>query len=204
MQKKTPKRLSYLERETKILDAAITLFSKMGFEGTTTKAIAAEAKINEALLFRHFQNKEELYTALLKRKLSDFETQIIPALEKVRNKNLPEVLYEISRMMIQRNRKDPAFFRMMLFSSLENHRLSRLFYKQRLPLIEFLESIFAERVRINEIKPFAPTILARAFFGMIHHYILVNDIFKAKRYYPGTSNEIIKNYIAIFTKGIMP
>src|SRR3989338_9698601 len=45
----------------KILSAAKKLFAAHGFSGTTTLAIAKAAKVNEALLFHHFQNKINLW-----------------------------------------------------------------------------------------------------------------------------------------------
>ena len=52
-------------RRQKILDAAEKLFSQKGFNGTTTKELAANAGVHEAVLFRHFKNKRELYRTTL-------------------------------------------------------------------------------------------------------------------------------------------
>jgi TetR/AcrR family transcriptional regulator len=40
------------------------LFSQRGFRGTTTKEIAVAAGVSEAMVFRHFANKEVLYSAI--------------------------------------------------------------------------------------------------------------------------------------------
>jgi TetR/AcrR family transcriptional regulator, transcriptional repressor of aconitase len=58
-----------LEREVRrkaIVDAAMPLFARNGFGGTTTKQIAAAAGVSEALLFKHFPTKSELYQAMLR------------------------------------------------------------------------------------------------------------------------------------------
>lgn len=202
MKLKTSKRLSFEERGARILDAALGLFSKKGFEGTTTKAIAAKAGVNESLLFRHFPTKEKMYTALLKQKLSQYEAEIFPALEKTLELPLDAALFQIATIIIQKNRENPAFFRMMLFSSLENHRLSRLFFKQRLPLLVFLEKFFQKNIRQRGINLPHPGVIARAFFSMIHHYILITQLFQAPEYYPVPETELLKNYVAIFIGGI--
>lgn len=44
----------------RIIDAANSLFQQIGYARTTTRAIAAEAGINEVTLFRHFGNKKNL------------------------------------------------------------------------------------------------------------------------------------------------
>jgi TetR/AcrR family transcriptional regulator len=50
-----------------ILDAAEQLFAAQGFPGTTVKQIAARAKVNPALLYYYFADKEGLYGAVLER-----------------------------------------------------------------------------------------------------------------------------------------
>src|SRR3954471_23709784 len=53
------------DRRSQLLEIALNLFSKKGFNGTTTKEIAAQAGVTEAIIFRHFPNKAALYQAVL-------------------------------------------------------------------------------------------------------------------------------------------
>ena len=50
-----------LNTEDKILNASIVLFSQKGFTAVTTKEIAKEAGVSEMTLFRHFENKHNLF-----------------------------------------------------------------------------------------------------------------------------------------------
>lgn len=52
------------ERRDRILDAALRVFAERGFHGATTRELAKAAGVSEALMFRHFPTKEDLYTAL--------------------------------------------------------------------------------------------------------------------------------------------
>jgi len=54
------------ERETggHILAAAAELFAERGYKGTTTRAIAERAGVNEVTIFRRFQNKQGVLRAL--------------------------------------------------------------------------------------------------------------------------------------------
>jgi AcrR family transcriptional regulator len=49
-----------MDVKDKILRAAATVFSEVGFRGATTRRIAQEAGVNEITLFRHFGSKERL------------------------------------------------------------------------------------------------------------------------------------------------
>src|SRR5215469_7813336 len=58
-------RLDSDERRKAIVAAAVPLFARRGFAGTTTKEIAEAAGVSEALLFRHFPTKAALYEEIL-------------------------------------------------------------------------------------------------------------------------------------------
>src|SRR5436305_283915 len=57
-------KLSSEERKAAIVKAVRRLFAEKGFHGTTTRALAEAAGVSEALLFKHFPNKEALYSAM--------------------------------------------------------------------------------------------------------------------------------------------
>ena len=59
-------RLDGDERRKAIVTAAVPLFARKGFAGTTTKELAEAAGISEALLFRHFPSKKHLYDEILR------------------------------------------------------------------------------------------------------------------------------------------
>ncbi len=59
-------RLDSDERRKMIVAAAVPLFARKGFAGTTTKELAEAAGISEALLFRHFPSKKHLYAEILR------------------------------------------------------------------------------------------------------------------------------------------
>ncbi|HZG32693.1 MAG TPA: helix-turn-helix domain-containing protein, partial [Sphingopyxis sp.] len=61
--KKATSRFSSAERRASILAAAKEVFIRSGYAGARTKDIAIEAQINEALIYRHFASKEELFDA---------------------------------------------------------------------------------------------------------------------------------------------
>ena len=53
------------DRRKQILQTAVHLFSTHGFSGTTTRKIAEAAGVSEAMVFKHFSTKEDLYGAIL-------------------------------------------------------------------------------------------------------------------------------------------
>ena len=50
--------------KTAILEAAVEEFANLGFDGATTRGIAARADVNPALIAHHFGNKDALWKAV--------------------------------------------------------------------------------------------------------------------------------------------
>ena len=64
-----------------LLDAAERRFARQGFAATTIKDIAEAAQLNSALLYYYFANKEDLYHAVLRRRIASLAADVAPALQ---------------------------------------------------------------------------------------------------------------------------
>ena len=60
---KKKERMSKEDRKAQIIESAMSLFVKNGYNATTTSSIAEEAEISEVTLFRYFSSKKELFKA---------------------------------------------------------------------------------------------------------------------------------------------
>lgn len=61
---RSTQKMSSEDRRAAIIKAVRQVFAERGFFGTTTRALAEAAGVSEALLFKHFPNKEALYSAM--------------------------------------------------------------------------------------------------------------------------------------------
>src|SRR3954466_4613299 len=113
-------RLSSSDRKKQILEVATSLFARHGFDGVTTRRIADEAGITEAMVFRHFATKDDLYWEVLSAKSATDEVK--QRLEQRLQSDVEplEIFTAIARYVLNRNLKDPAKSRLLLFSALEN------------------------------------------------------------------------------------
>lgn len=66
----------------RILDAAECLFMEHGFEATSLRLVTARAKVNLAAVNYHFGGKDELFRAMLARRLDPLNEQRIALLEQ--------------------------------------------------------------------------------------------------------------------------
>lgn len=71
------------DTKTRILDAGERLFVEHGFEATSLRSLTAAAGVNLAAVHYHFGSKEELFQAVLTRRLDPMNQERIALLEKV-------------------------------------------------------------------------------------------------------------------------
>jgi AcrR family transcriptional regulator len=69
------------ESRAAILKAAVGEFAEHGIAGARTDAIAREARVNKALLYYYFKDKDALYEAVLDHVFSGLRARVMPVLE---------------------------------------------------------------------------------------------------------------------------
>lgn len=80
------------ETKTRILDAAESLFMEHGFEATSLRAITAGADVNLAAVHYHFGSKEELFQAVLARRLDPMNRARLELLTRLEADAAPAAL----------------------------------------------------------------------------------------------------------------
>ncbi|HEX3036566.1 MAG TPA: TetR/AcrR family transcriptional regulator [Thermodesulfobacteriota bacterium] len=187
----------------KILEAAIKLFAENGFNGTTTKQIAEEAGVNEALIFRYFSTKRELYGAIIERKIEE-EPGIEMPIEAHRETRDDGLIFRsVGMKMFECVENDQTFVRLLYFSALEGHELSDMFFDTYVEYVRMMLSDYIEQ-RISEgaFKNINPLLAARAFIGMIVNYIIVQELFGEKKKKRINKEEVVETFVQIFLHGI--
>lgn len=176
-------RMAGEERRQQILRVAMRLFSQHGFRGTTTKEIAQGAGVSEAMVFRHFANKEELYSAILDSKAcaGSLEDPRECVAEAIRRKDDFAVFSGLARELMRRHESDTEFLRLLTHSALEGHELAQMFWERNVrELYDFLGGYVSERQRDGAMRDIDPAIVVRAFIGAVIHHSLNNTLWDTK------------------------
>lgn len=199
-------RMAGEERRLQILRIAVRLFSQHGFRGTTTKEIAQAAGVSEAMVFRHFATKEELYTAILDHKACEggIEDPCELVAEAVRQKDDRRIFETLAFSALEHHEQDREFLRLLLHSALEGHELAQMFWNRNiLQLYEFLGAYIKERQRDGAFRPIEPKIVVRAFIGMLIHHSLNNNLWDPqRRLLDITNEEAAREFTEILLRGI--
>jgi len=202
----TSARMAGEERRLQILAVAVRLFSQKGFRGTTTKEIATAAGVSEAMVFRHFATKEELYAAILDHKACSgdrFEPEEMAA-DGIQRKDDRAVFESLALGALNHHEKDPEFQRLLLHSALEKHELAQMFFDKFVRRVyEFLGGHIRERQREGALIEMDPAVVVRCFVGMVMHHSLNNNLWDPSHRLVNISNEsAAKSFTEILLNGI--
>ena len=198
------KRMSARDRRTQLIEVALELFSKDGFSGTTTREIAAAAGVSEAIIFRHFASKEELYAALLEYK--NREGRVEEWLEELRGhaaRRDDEALFRslIKRILIS-YRDDPSFQRLLLYSALGAHEFSQLLHRDLgIPLYGFLYDYIMKRKREGAFAGLDPGSVIFAVVGMPSYFGMVTKLFGVS-VKTASDDQTAKNFTRVLFEGL--
>ncbi len=197
-------RISGEDRRQQIIDVALELFARQGFNGTTTRQIAQRASVNEALIFRHFPHKEALYWAVIADKCRGTKgrEELLRKLEG--REGVRELFAWLAGEVLRRNREDRGRSRLLLYSALENHRLSQRFFRTHIAgYYELLADYIRARVREGVFRDVDPALAARGFLGMLFYHFLIQELFGGKRYHRFDPKKVSATLTNIWLEGML-
>ncbi len=198
-------RITSEDRRQQILQAATELFAKQGFEGTTTRQIALHAKVNEAIIFRHFPSKEELYWAVISHKC-EVENGNHRMRELLHSEGTPqEIFAALAEDFLRRREKDPSLGRLLFFSALENHRLSNRFFQTHIvAYYETLTEYIRQQIEAGKFRHVDPLLAARGFLGLVVYHYMIQELFGGKKYQKFDIREVSQSLAEMWLNGMLP
>lgn len=201
-----PTRLSACDRRRQILEIASGIFARKGYQGATTREIAEEAGVNEALLFRHFPSKESLYWTMLEELClaKGGHDRLKKILQEAEAESDLGIFQAIARQILERSARDRELTRLLWFTALEKHELSVRFFKTF--VAEYYEALAAyirTRIRQGTFRRVDPLLAARGFLGMVVYHFLVQEFFGGEQYRSFDTEEVASTLSGIWLAGMV-
>jgi len=111
-----PKQKRADQKKSRLLDAALELFSSEGYHGATAKAIAAQAGVATGSFYRYFRDKKVVFMAICLRMEEKLGGRIFELGAQMRSEGRPEreVLAELIRFAVAGHEHHKAFHREVL------------------------------------------------------------------------------------------
>jgi TetR/AcrR family transcriptional regulator len=199
-------RLSSDDRRRQLLSHAIALFSKHGFSGTRTKDIAAACGVSEAILFRHFATKEDLYHAILDtHEAAAGQDEWLAEMQAMakRRDDLGFIRCLLAQIL-KSFREDTAFHRLMLYAALEGHSLPSIFHERMgSQMLEFLRDYVVLRQREGAFRKGDPDALVMLLASPALQYATSKHIFGIKRI-SRPEKEIVEEFTKLLLAALHP
>jgi AcrR family transcriptional regulator len=197
-------RIRGADRRLQIMEVAKELFSRQGFEGTTTREIAQRAKVNEAIIFRHFPTKQDLYWEIIEHECRI--RGVREALDARLNSGGSdyEIFVGIAEDTLRRRENDGGLTRLLLYSALEDHKLSYRFFQTRVAsYFEVLSEYIRKRIAAGAFRSVDPLLAARAFLGMVIYHSLIQELYGGKRFQNFDIREVASTVTDIWLGGMV-
>ena len=203
LDKVQPSRMTGENRRQQIVAVAAGLFASKGFSGTTTKEIAEGAGVSEAIIFRHFASKDELYAAILDFKVKQGTERMKAQLEEAASRKDDRAFFgSLAFEMLDFHSKDRTFMRLLLFSALEGHELSNIFFDSTARDIKnHIRKYIKQRSSDGAFRAIDPAVAARAFVGMVLHQVQARIIF-GDGDVRQSNRQIADRFVEIFLNGV--
>ncbi|HEY6400121.1 MAG TPA: TetR/AcrR family transcriptional regulator [Blastocatellia bacterium] len=173
-------RMAAEDRREQIIEVAVRLFSQKGFRGATTKEIASAAGVNEAIIFRHFATKSDLYAAIIDRKANSAGMKALwkALAEAMRQSDDRQVFETLGFHILEFHEHDDTAMRLLLYSALEGHELAEMItrnyiLKTHQQLAEYVKKRMADGV----FRRVDPMMAVRGFLGMIIGHVMNKKFF---------------------------
>lgn len=151
-----------------ILDAATRIFIDRGYNGTSMNAIAEAAPVSKPTLYSHFENKHELFAAVIATQCEALLNDVIAA--DTESGDFAVSLTTIARSFVDLiySREGLAIYRLIVAEQQQFPTLGELVYGSGpRPVLERLSGFFKELGQRGRLKIPDADVAARLFVGML-------------------------------------
>ena len=159
--------------EVRIIEAAVQLFARQGYKGTTTREIAHLAGVNEATVFRCFVRKAELFWAAAESRLTRLKLgrELQSALAADRD---PEVILPmLAEFLVENISEHSELVRLLCVAGFELPGASRMFREHLGPIFDSVNAYFSRCAARGVICSQEPTFATLGLAGAVSaHYSL--------------------------------
>ncbi|MEO0420382.1 MAG: TetR family transcriptional regulator [Pseudomonadota bacterium] len=160
-------RRSAADRRAQIILAAKSRFAVAGFEGTTTRQIADDMGVAQSLLLYHFENKDDLWKAVMTQIFEHASLVVREEFEAAEGPDPKSQLMAAIRAFIRMCMEEPDLHRLMTMEGrAHSDRLDWLAETYLKPLHDTSVALIAECQERGQVDPGDPTLLYYTILGI--------------------------------------
>ncbi|MBW4692445.1 MAG: TetR/AcrR family transcriptional regulator [Lyngbya sp. HA4199-MV5] len=189
------------ETRDRILKAALRLFAKLGYDGTTTRDLAESAGIAEGTLFRHFPNKKAILIEVATQGWVEILTDLLTELSEMGS--YKAVAQVMRRRMLNLHKNADMLKVCFMEAQFHPELRDRIQMEVIDKMTDVAEVFFQSAMDQGIYRRMNPKIVARVFLGMFAVAGFSQDTIMGEGSSPKEMQEMAEGLADIFLNGVL-
>ena len=186
---------------SRILEAALRLFARQGYDATTTKDLAAAANVAEGTLFRHFANKKAILVEVATAGWVEILTDLLTELSEMGSY---KAIAQVMRRRMLHMHKNSALMRVCFMEAQFHPELrDRIQLEVIAKMTDVAEAFFQTAMEKGIYRPMNPRVVAQVFLGMFAISGFSNQTIVDPTASPKALQEMAEGITDIFLNGVL-
>jgi AcrR family transcriptional regulator len=190
-------------RRQEVLDAALRLFARDGYRETTVAGLATEVGLSEAALYRYFDGKEQIFSAIVKERLA--AVSLTRRTSSAEPREAAALLRSVAEQVVSSFEQQPEAMRVIFSEGLRHRPTARIVYEELLlPSATSLAKALEELARRGSIRAVEADTVASAYLGMFAFYMMVTEFYMpaAGLAKPPRRQALLDELVEVFDRGL--
>jgi AcrR family transcriptional regulator len=201
--------VSIMPRKTdvpsRIIRAAVALFARQGYHGTSTRDIARLADVSEVTLYRYFQHKEDVFWAALSSCFEALKPRFIAL--QVNGKTLtPHVFVrKVLDMLVDTATYTPELIRLVADAMLELRGKAEEVCREHIsPLFASMTEYFQENIERGNVRNIDPAIIATGIALTVFAQPELSKLIEGCHLSRMDSRQVLETYTQFWLGALLP
>ncbi|HAL91778.1 MAG TPA: hypothetical protein DCM68_01980 [Verrucomicrobia bacterium] len=187
----------------RILSAASALFTRKGFNGTSTRDIAGRAGVSLGNIYNYFGTKEEIFVSLLEKREKEYFDPGQPLIRALTSTAFPDNIEGLGFAARETVEKFSDYILLIYVDvvEFEARHVNKMFARMRQGYAAALKASPAGRGRIaSDIDPAGALMMVTWNY---FNYFIMEKLFKVKGHYGMADEQAVKLFARVFKRGIL-
>jgi AcrR family transcriptional regulator len=194
---------TFEKNRLKIERAALSLFTRRGFHGTTVREIAKKAGVSMGKLYIYYNTKEDIFIDLVQRMGAEMEvlrqTRLIPLLTSLDPASMKKLAMSIGEIVSE----NLDYWRLMYIDVVEfRHKHFIHSFREVAGGLRTYSRALAETGKLRFPKGVDPALAVTAIYLQFFTYFLTEYLFGAKRHLGMSDDQAVEQMVRIYVNGL--
>jgi AcrR family transcriptional regulator len=194
---------TFEKNKLKIEQAALYLFTRKGFHGTTVREIAKKAGVSMGKLYIYYDRKEDIFIDLVNRMGRKMEAlrqkKLIPLLMSLDPHSMKTLAMTIGRIICE----NLDYWRLMYIDVVEfRHKHFIHSFREIAGGLRTYSRILAQSGKLKFPKGVDPALAVTTIYLQFFTYFLAENLFGAKRHLGMSDEEAVDQMIRLYMSGL--